>query len=499
MRLITFIIVVLCSTLSFSQWEQVGQDIFGENDIDFSGVAVSMNDSGTRIAVYDALFNLNPTGRVRVFDLVNGSWSQVGNDVFGLVADNISSGNLRLNGAGNRFVFSNRLHNVNGLINAGGVRVFELQNGSWNQLGNTMIGEADSDLFGSAIDINSVGNRIIVSAQQSQVQNQGQGGYVKVFDLVGGSWIQTGSTLKAATTGDWLGKSVSISGSGHRIVVAAPFNDINELDSGLVQVYDLINGDWVQRGSDIYGQEIQEFLGLSLEQGAGATSINFSGSVISIGARGYVVNGFPVGRVFTYRFQNNEWMPFGGIIEGDSNNDSFGVMTILNKLGNVMAVGDLNGYVNGSVKVFQLIGDQWTQVGDTLVGLTEGGYFGQTIGMDNTGSKIIVGSPLSNIYGNWRGYARSFENQSLLFNSDAEPTLKMTLYPNPNKGTFAVKFNEAKSRIGVTIFDVGGRLVYAAEFFNTEEIRLNKNLQSGVYAVSIQTDQEASHLKMIVN
>ena len=63
------------------------------------------------------------------------------------------------------------------------------------------------------------------------------------------------------------------------------------------------------------------------------------------------------------------------------------------------------------------------------------------------------------------------------------------LFPNPNNGSFTVKFlSQSSSDIGISIHDIAGREVYSKTFLNTgafnQNIDLNK-VQSGIYLVSI--------------
>ncbi|WP_130736322.1 reprolysin-like metallopeptidase [Flavobacterium sp. J27] len=64
-----------------------------------------------------------------------------------------------------------------------------------------------------------------------------------------------------------------------------------------------------------------------------------------------------------------------------------------------------------------------------------------------------------------------------------------SLYPNPNNGSFTVKFtSESSNNIEIGVYDISGRQVYNKSFSNTgnfnQNINLN-NVQSGVYLVSI--------------
>jgi hypothetical protein len=64
-----------------------------------------------------------------------------------------------------------------------------------------------------------------------------------------------------------------------------------------------------------------------------------------------------------------------------------------------------------------------------------------------------------------------------------------TLYPNPNKGDFTIKFTSASTNdIKINVHDIRGRQVYEKSFSNTGAFNQNVNLNkvaSGVYLVSI--------------
>ena len=75
------------------------------------------------------------------------------------------------------------------------------------------------------------------------------------------------------------------------------------------------------------------------------------------------------------------------------------------------------------------------------------------------------------------------------------------LYPNPNKGSFNVKFDSASGNdVNISIFDIRGRAIFGKTFQNsgTFDQNLNiENVQSGVYLLTV-TDGEIKQTKKIV-
>ena len=69
-------------SLNGGTWTQIGQTIVGKTGETFSGFSLALSDDGSRVAVGEP-FNAGigtESGRVRVFELVNGYWVQVGPD-----------------------------------------------------------------------------------------------------------------------------------------------------------------------------------------------------------------------------------------------------------------------------------------------------------------------------------------------------------------------------------------------------------------------------------
>ena len=85
------------------QWDQLGSDIQGESSYDYSGDKVAISTDGTTIAVGARNNSGNGVGagHVRVFRLSDSVWQQVGNDIDGENAGDQSGFAVSLSGNGN--------------------------------------------------------------------------------------------------------------------------------------------------------------------------------------------------------------------------------------------------------------------------------------------------------------------------------------------------------------------------------------------------------------
>ncbi len=270
-------------------WEQMGQNINGDSAFDVSGRAVSLNASGTILAI-GSHFNSNngtQSGHVRVFEFINGSWVQLGLDINGESQFDESGWSVSLSDDG-AIVAIGAKHNWGDGYNQGHVRVYNYQNGSWVQLGEDIDGEADNDLSGYSVSINSNGSIVAIGGIDNEA-NGSSAGHVRVYEYNNGSWQQLGGDLDGEE-GDRFGYSVSISDDGLTVAVGALNGDGLETNSGLVQIYSFNNGAWTQLGGNIEGAVMGEDFGRSV-------SINSDASSVVVGAPDSGENASHIGNV----------------------------------------------------------------------------------------------------------------------------------------------------------------------------------------------------------
>ena len=160
--------------------------------------------------------------------------------------------------------------------NKGYVKVYKNISGTWTQQGAKITGEASNDRFGVSVSISASGDTIVVGAHNAAVGGNSFTGYVKVYKNISGTWTQQGAKITGEATGDYFGVLVSISASGDTIVVGAPYANSN---TGYAKVYKNISGTWTQQGAKITGEATGDYFGKSV-------SISASGDTIVVGAYG---------------------------------------------------------------------------------------------------------------------------------------------------------------------------------------------------------------------
>ncbi len=329
---------------------------------------------------------------------------QIGPDIDGETANDQSGFSVALSSDGDRLAVGATLNDGNG-TSAGHVRVFDLVGGSWIQVGADIDGEADNDESGRSVCLSSDGNRVAFGA----INNDGNGissGHVRVYDLINGSWTQVGADIDGEAAGDESGRSVCMSSDGNRIAVGAHFNNGNGSFSGHVRIYDLLGGSWTQVGGDIDGEAANDQSGVSL-------ALSANGNRVAIGAVGNDDNGTSSGHVRIYDLVGGSWTQVGADIDGEAANDDSGISVALSSDGSRVAIGaalnDGNGNISGHVRIYDLVGGSWTQVGDDIDGEAAGDRSGRAIALSSDGSRIVIGAAFNNGNGTSSGHVRIFD------------------------------------------------------------------------------------------
>ena len=109
------------------------------------------------------------------------SWSQtlLGADIDGKAADDQSGYSVSLSSDGTRVAIGAYLNDGNGDA-SGHVRVYDWNGTAWTQLGTDIDGEAASDLSGRSVSLSSDGTRVAIGAPWNG-SNGSNSGHVRVY------------------------------------------------------------------------------------------------------------------------------------------------------------------------------------------------------------------------------------------------------------------------------------------------------------------------------
>ena len=263
---------------------------------------------------------------------------------------------------------------------------FNAYSQNWTQIGTDIDGTGNDNWL-SSMDLSADGSRLIVGENSFSSAAFTTSGRVRVFELVGGDWILMGTEMYAESIGNGFGMSVRITPDGNTIVCGESRSDVSGNQSGQVRVYFWDGNNWQPKGSWIQGATDAEF--------GSAVDINTDGTRISVGAPfPSNTNGVDeIGKIQIYEWNGTTWAQLGLDIVGDAAGDFFGANISMDMTGDVVAIcGRANNSSTGQVKIYEWNGNSWIQRGIDLVGSGTGESYGTSVSLDADGNTLAIGA-----------------------------------------------------------------------------------------------------------
>lgn len=259
---------------------------------------------------------------------------------------------------------------------------------NWEQLGNTIVGEANQDFFGFKGSMSSDGNTIAVGANNND-GNGADAGHVRIFAYNGSDWIQKGSDIDGEAAGDNASRC-SLSADGNTVAIGAPLNDGTGNGSGHVRIFDYNGSDWVQRGADIPSDTANDQSGTDV-------SMSADGNRVAIGSIDHRSMGLMTGQVRVFEWNGSAWAQLGSNVNGLGAGDQFGASVRLSADGNTFVAGapfaDSPGNGTGEVRTFMYNGTDWVLKGSLIPGSQDDENFGTSVAISDDGNTIIANAP----------------------------------------------------------------------------------------------------------
>lgn len=489
------LLFLLVPLVNFAQWTQLGNTVAGESASD-RAANVSLSSDGTVMAIGARYNNGNGTksGHVRVFGYEANQWIQIGEDINGEAIDDLSGQALSLSGDGTTVAIGALFNDGNGR-NSGHVRIFKNVNGTWNQIGADIDGEALANNSGGAVSINHNGTIVAIGARYNDANGIQDTGHVRVYQNNKGVWEQLGNDIDGAAFNNFFGTSVAISADGYTVAIGAPYNNNkNGKDAGHVQVYQYTSGSWAQIGDDINGEAEDDNSGEVI-------SLSDDGSTIAIGARSNDGNGSNSGHVRVYKNISEVWTQLGNDIDGPSSNKFFPSSLSLNADGTTLAIGASfvhSSVVNsGTTHVMNYKANSWSLVETVISGANENDYSGFSVSISNDGNTVAIGSELNNDNGVESGHVRVLTNSQVLSSSTFNAQ-NFKAFPNPTQNNVQINLGNNYANVQLTITNAIGQTIFQKHYTNTNILTPTIYGNSGVYFMEINTSTGKNEVLKIV-
>jgi hypothetical protein len=244
-----------------NEWDTLGSSgvLFDDTESRQAGWAVALAANGLTVAIGGpSLFRSGDPGLVRVYsyDVVGSDWKMLGQDVVGEAEDDAAGFAVDLSADGRTLVVgAPYARNL-----AGYARILRLtEEDQWESVGLQIAGEEDDEV-GYQVAMSADASILAISYGGFRPTVDTRKGRVRVYEAPPPNetiWTQIGSDiLPADDPEDFFGRSLgdgrslAISADGRTLALAAPGQSFNCMIDGLAKVF-RFEDDWTQIGSSI--------------------------------------------------------------------------------------------------------------------------------------------------------------------------------------------------------------------------------------------------------
>ena len=254
-----------------------GSQINGLTVSDHSGESVSINNSGTVVAI-GAYANNSSTGTTRIYEWNGTAWVLKGSQINGLTSGERSGFSVSLNNAGTVVVIGAYYYDNQ----RGKACIYEWNGTAWVLKGSQIDGLTASERFGHNVSINGDGTVVAIGAYRFNSST----GTTRIYKWNGTVW-RLKNQINGLTSAEEFGWSVSLSDNGNVFASGGSQYDLGAgSNSGITRIYHSISntggGDGTYQllgGANITGPSpMGSFFGINV-------SLDASGYTIAISSR----------------------------------------------------------------------------------------------------------------------------------------------------------------------------------------------------------------------
>lgn len=260
-------------------WTQLGSDFTGQADFDTLGSAVDLSADGTKIAVAASGVS-TAKGEVKVYEYGGASWAQLGSTMSGTVNGDRFGNSVNFNDDGTFLAIGIPFSDANGSAsgtNSGQVKVYQYTS-NWNQIFvDAIVGQ--NFALGTTVALSDDGSVLVAAAPQANDPANGSG-FARIYKYNGTSstYVFIASVVGESNS-DRFGTSVALSDDGNFLAVGAPFNDSSGTSSGKVYLYENTSGNTWSAVSGIFNNS-----NAAADLAGASVSLSENGAFFSFGS-----------------------------------------------------------------------------------------------------------------------------------------------------------------------------------------------------------------------
>jgi type IV secretory pathway ATPase VirB11/archaellum biosynthesis ATPase len=414
----------LVNRLAYSSlWGNLEQEINNPSPVDYDsfGYSVAIDSTGDRVIIGAQNENTGAAdaGSVYIYSRSGTVWTleREINNPSPVSADYFGI-SVAIDATGDRVVIGAYRENT-GATDAGSAYIYSRSGTVWTlerEINNPS--PVASDFFGFSVSINGTGDRVIIGAYQEDT-GAVNAGSAYIYSRSGTTWtLEQEINNPSPVATDWFGTSVCINSTGDRVIIGADATNTGALNAGSAYIYSRSGTVWTLE------QAIHNPSPMADDYFGWAVSINSTGDRVIIGAYNEDTGATDAGSVYIYSRSGTVWT-----LEQEINNpspmadDYFGDSVSINSTGDRVIIGadgeDTGASAAGSAYIYSRSGTTWTLEQEiNNPSPREGASFSFSVAIDSTGDKVIIGA-----YGGTAGsvYIYEMEDASVTGNIYVPP------------------------------------------------------------------------------
>ena len=233
-----------------NEWNPKGEDIVEmvnkNEDFSTTRLPIDISADGTRL-VLGTLDDSKDHGQVKVYEWDGVSWNTLGGTLHGHAGERLGE-SVAITDDGNRMIVGIPGSDIGyAQVFQWNPQRSNTGQGTWVQIGKNIVSDEDGkdSYFGFSVSITSDGERIVVGDYKKEGHGQSDAGVIYTYDLIYGQWELTGKLLGRRRE-DQYGAIYSLSSDGNRLAVSSNAHNNNN-NPGTVTLYDweADRGSWI--------------------------------------------------------------------------------------------------------------------------------------------------------------------------------------------------------------------------------------------------------------